>query len=164
MIFCIWYSELSKQEKRKGRRFFILTKYQKSFMYFKTFLKYNLLVLLFSGNNELKDKIVMCYASIGHVLGIDCDKLVFIFVLKKSYNWFNKENSIEKKMKQYYLYSSSQFYIHTIFVNFLKVFSMDLLQDSNCTKRPAKSLFSSNYCWGKSFLLYFFNNFMLKLF
>ncbi|XP_065681003.1 serine/threonine-protein kinase SMG1 isoform X2 [Hydra vulgaris] len=26
------------------------------------------------GNNELKDKIVQCYASVGHVLGIDCDK------------------------------------------------------------------------------------------
>ena len=32
-----------------------------------------------SGNNELKDKIVMCYASIGHVLGIDCDKYVVVF-------------------------------------------------------------------------------------
>ena len=37
-------------------------------------MAYNKLFLFFRGNNELKEKIVHCYASVGHVLGIDCDK------------------------------------------------------------------------------------------
>lgn len=39
-------------------------------------------VFLERGHNELKDKVIQCYASVGHVLGIDCDKF-FQWVFSK---------------------------------------------------------------------------------